>query len=759
MTDAETAQGYRDLAPEDPADGLGHYLAREWGYRLAERKGYKEFLASKRRQLGPSGMSTTPTDLHPALFDFQRDLVAWALRRGRAALFAGTGLGKTVMQLEWARHTARRTLVIAPLAVSGQTVREGARFGVAVTYCRSQADAPPFGISVTNYEMADRFEASSFGAVVLDESSILKNYAGKMRSALIRQFADVPYRLACTATPAPNDIAEIANHAEFLGVMSRTEMLARFFVHDDEGWRLKGYARGPFFRWLASWAMSVRMPSDLGYQDGPFILPKLEVVPHFLPSIVRPNGQLFATGLHGVQERLAVRRATIRERVEYVAALVNGSPESWIVWCGLNAEGRALNKLVPDSVVIEGADLSDDKARNLLAFATGEIRVLVTKPRIAGFGMNFQNCRNVAFLGLGDSWEQYYQAIRRCWRFGQTSPVRVAVVLTDIEDVIWGNVQAKEAEAEKMQRDLIAEIAGYESEALGGGADGEFIYERRTETGEGWAMHLGDSAEVLKEIGADSIGLSVFSPPFATLYTYSNSERDLGNSSDDAEFWRHCAYISHELLRVLMPGRHACVHVANIGTTLARHSVIGLRDFRGDMIRHMVAQGFIYHGEVCIDKDPQAQAIRTHSKALLFVQKEKDSSWLRPALADYILLFRKPGENPVQVKPGITNDEWIEWARPVWYGIRESNTLNVAEARSDRDERHIAPLQLPVIERCIRLWSNAGETVLSPFAGIGSEGYVAVQRGRRFIGIELKPEYWKVACENLRKATGQPPLF
>lgn len=270
--------------------------------------------------------------------------------------------------------------------------------------------------------------------------------------------------------------------------------------------------------------------------------------------------------------------------------------------------------------------------------------------------------------------------------------------------------------------------------------------------GDSWAFYCGDSAEVLPGLPPHSIGLSVFSPPFESLYTYSATERDLGNSRSPLEFWRHFGFISHELLRLTMPGRLVACHVAQVPSLKERDGVIGLKDFRGATIRHFQRVGFTYHGEVCIDKDPQAQAIRTKSKGLLFVQMHKDSSWSRPALGDYVLLFRAPGENVVPIHPDLTNDEWIEFARPIWYGIRESDTLNVLPARSTEDERHIAPLQLGTIERCIRLWSNPSETILSPFAGIGSEGHEAVRLGRRFVGVELKPEYWRVGVKNLREA-------
>jgi len=276
------------------------------------------------------------------------------------------------------------------------------------------------------------------------------------------------------------------------------------------------------------------------------------------------------------------------------------------------------------------------------------------------------------------------------------------------------------------------------------------------------ALYNGDSAEVLQGLPDHSIDFSVFSPPFQSLYTYSPSERDLGNSGTPATFWNHFSFISRELIRVVKPGRNIAVHVAQVTKQKATHGHIGLFDFRGDTIRHFEAAGFVYYGEVCIDKDPQAQAIRTHSKALLFTQFHKDSAWSRPALADYIIVFKAPGDNEVPVVPDITNNEWIEYARPIWYGIRETETLNVVEARENEDERHICPLQLGTIERCIKLWSNKGETVLSPFAGIGSEVYQAIKLGRKGIGVELKPTYFKVAVRNIRRAEyddAELPLF
>ena len=723
---------------------------------------YAAFLDSKRLVVASAGVVVD--ELHPSLFPFQRDMTRWALRKGRAAIFADTGLGKTLMQLAWAQHAGARVLILAPLGVARQTVREGERWSIPVRYCRSGRDARD-GITITNYEMLPHFDPTTFDAVVLDESSILKNFEGKTRSALIEAFRETPMRLCCTATPAPNDISELANHAEFLGILTRAEMLASFFVHDDEGWRLKGHAREPFYRWLASWGMSLKRPSDLGYSDLGYDLPGLSIIPEFVETEYTPPGQLFATTLKGVTERAAVRRETMADRVVHAANLITNEPgQSWIAWCGLNEEGRALAHLLEDDscVLVEGQDSPEQKADAMEAFASGRVRVLITKASIAGFGLNFQHCARQVFVGLGDSYEAYYQCIRRSYRFGQDREVRAHIVLTEPEEPIYTNVLRKEREAESTAAELLRHVAAFEREEIGTVDNNEFVYASDEAHGQGWRLLLGDSAERLSELKSASVDLSVFSPPFGSLYTYSSTERDLGNSRTEGEFWQHFGYIIAELLRLTKPGRLACVHVAQIPSQKARDGVIGLKDFRGDTITNFQSAGWIFHGEVCIDKDPQAQAIRTKSKGLLFTQMHKDSSWSRPALADYVLIFRAPGENKRPIRPDITNDEWIEWARPIWYGIRESDTLNVVEARSDDDERHICPLQLGTIERCIRLWSNAGETVLSPFAGIGSEGYEALLRGRHFIGIELKPEYWRVAVKNLRQAehvAHAPDLF
>lgn len=719
---------------------------------------YSEFLKTKRIIVPAYGKDVDPSEVNTTLFDFQRDLVLWACRKGRAAIFADTGLGKTRMQLEWARLMGVKTLIVAPLSVANQTVNEGRKIGVEVVYSRT--GAADTQLTITNYEMIEHFNPADFEAVVLDESSILKALDGKTRKLLTEMFADTPYRLCCTATPAPNDIAELGNHSQFLGVMSRTDMLATFFYHDANGkttadWRLKGHAEDAFYRWLASWGMSIRKPSDLGYSDDGYDLPPLSIAPVWVDFEYTPADQLFNTGLKGITDRTKVRKGTTEARCQAIADIVNESDEQWILWAGLNAEGDLLQQLIPDAIQIVGSQSPDEKIALLAQFQDGAARVLITKTSITGFGVNLQNCHRQAFAGLSDSWEQYYQAIRRSYRFGQQYPVEVLVALSRIEEPILSNIRAKEQEAMTMSAKLIESVQTFEQEELHK-LDSDWEYQTDTVHGDRYTIMLGDSAERMKELKDDSVGLSVFSPPFMSLYTYSPTERDLGNSRDAAEFFEHFDYIITELLRVTMPGRLAAVHVAQVPATKQHDGFIGMKDFRGDVIRAFNDKGWIYHGEICVDKDPQAQAIRTKSKGLLFVSLDKDSSWLRPAMADYVLLFRKPGDNAEPITPiengEMTREDWISWARPVWYNIRETETLNVQQAREDKDERHICPLQLPLIERCIKLWSNPDDLVFDPFGGLGSTGFEALRLGRRATLIELKPNYFNQLKRNIGQA-------
>jgi len=419
---------------------------------------YASFLAAKKSRASRAGL-TIADDLHPFLHDWQAELVRWACGIGRAAIWADTGLGKTVMQLEWARHMAASgvALVVAPLAVCQQTVREARKIGMSIEYTRDGSDLAP-GVWITNYEMIDHFDPASINAVVLDESSILKSSDGKTRTKLIAWAETIPYRLSCTATPAPNDPEELTNQAEFLGHMSRTHMLAAYFIHDDDGWRLKGHARRPMIEWMATWAVAIRKPSDMGASDDGYDLPGLTIIPELVEVPIEAEGQLFATDLGGVSGRARIRKDTLPARVARAASIINNEPgEPWLIWCGLNDEANAIAKAT-GAVNVHGSLSPEDKAAHLLGFADGTIPRLVTKPGIASQGLNYQHCARMVFVGLSDSYEQYYQAIRRCYRYGQTRVVNVHIVLSEIEGQIATNVARKEREASHITQALVTEM-------------------------------------------------------------------------------------------------------------------------------------------------------------------------------------------------------------------------------------------------------------------------------------------------------------
>ena len=742
---------------------------------------YDKFLKSKINKVENVGKDIDIADIHPMIFDFQRDIISWATRKGRAAIFLDTGMGKTFIQIEWARLLGENTLIIAPLSVARQTVRESKKINVDVEYVRSQEECTGDNkLWITNYEMIDKFDFSKFGAVVLDESSILKAIGGKTKRRLINLCQKVPYRLACTATPAPNDNIEIGNHAEFLGICTYAEMLAMFFVNANkehtfivdnkvfrkkgtnkggQEWRLKHHGEDPFFSWLSSWAIAMTKPSDLGYNDDGFILPALNIKTHFVTVDYKPDGLLFFMGMKGIGDRAQIRANTVIKRLDILKNIVNESPDQWIVWTGLQTESSLATKELNDAVEVKGSDSIEKKSKAFEDFQDGLIRVLVTKGRIGGFGMNFQNAHNMVFFGMNDSWELWYQCIRREWRFGQTYPVNVHVILSDIESEIYRNIQRKDAMASRLRTNLINRIKSYEKGEIKMEITAKSKYDEGTDTGDGYKIMMGDSCKRLGEVGSETVDMTVYSPPFEDLYTYTDSPRDLGNCRSAKEFYRHYHYIIREIFRVTKPGRLSCVHVSDVPAMFNRDGYIGAKDFPGKVIRSHEKDGWIFFGRAYIQKNPQAQAIRTKAKGLLFVQMRKDSAASRPALVDQILIFKKPGENQVPIRPvengDLDNEKWISWAHGIWTDIRESDTLRKAAAREADDEKHICPLQLGTIERCIKLYSNPGETVLSPFMGIGSEIVQALKFGRKGIGIELKPSYYKQAKKNIEMTVAE----
>jgi hypothetical protein len=448
---------------------------------------YADFLAAKRWKAPASGYDCTADDVAADLFDFQAHITAWALRRGRAAIWTDTGTGKTRMQVRWLEYLAARGvrgLLLAPLGVTAQTVREAAAIGVPIAYAHNQTEiAGP--ITITNYDRLHLFDPATFGAVVLDESSILKAYSGVTKRALVAAFRNTPYRLACTATPAPNDIEELCNHADFLGVMTPQEMRSTFFIADSRGefmkYRMKGHAKRAFYEWLADWAMACRSPADLGFDGSAYVLPPLNITDHLIATDGwTAEGELFTTALKGVTHRAQIRRDTVSDRVAAAVRLIHAeSAEQWLVWCGRNDEAAGVAAAIAGAVNIQGSDTAEVKADALADFAAGRVRVLITKPTIAGYGMNFQRCARQVFVGLGDSYELYYQGIRRCWRFGQDRPVEVHIILTDLERAIAANVRAKERRAQEVTGGLVAAVAEHNRRELFAGTSAGDDYEPR----------------------------------------------------------------------------------------------------------------------------------------------------------------------------------------------------------------------------------------------------------------------------------------
>jgi DNA modification methylase len=856
------------------------------------------------------------------------------------------------------------TLIIAPLSVARQTVREAKKIDLDIKYVRGQKEITGESkIWITNYEMADQFDYSYFNAIVLDESSILKSIGGKTRQKLTELCANIKYRLCCTATPAPNDYIELGNHTEFLGICKQSEMLAMFFINANKEhtivvedktyrkkgsnkngteWRLKHHAEQPFFKWLSSWAITMSKPSDLGYSDNGFILPKLTITPIYINSEYKPSDQLFFTHLHGITDRTKVRKTTIDGKKialysllnlwynnsnEYANVLetilpstqgetieasegqdkkLNSNPKSrtqgiheivsstqhnkvetysrataesqrpqegiilsgrntknnstekgarlgkrtsryeaqptieeiqnqpsglyntngearqplrnmqdtikqpqdisvyrplpqdresegvivrelqprirqnegltgtakdgcpiprkqLIIWCGMDAEQRVIENICKDLKLshssVYGSLSADEKEKRIESWLNKETLVLISKPKICGFGLNLQQSHRMIFFGINDSWEVFYQCIRREWRYGQPSPVDVYLIIHEAEAEIHQNILRKDAMAKRLKEKLIEQIKVYEEQELGVKVDIKMDYTEKTIKTDNYTAMLGDSCERLKEIPENSIDLSVYSPPFGDLFVYSSSDRDLGNSKDWGEFFEHYKYVIREILRVTKQGRLTCVHTSDIPAMAQRDGYIGIRDFPGEVIRAYEKEGWVFVGRAFVPKNPQAQAIRTHSSALLFVSLRRDSSDSRPALIDQILLFKKDGENQVPVLPvkngEIDNETWIKWANGVWDGISESDTLQFSRARGVDDEKHICPLQLGTIERCIKLYSNPNEMVLDPFNGIGSTGYMALKLGRKYTGIELKREYFDIAINNLKRAVNE----
>jgi DNA modification methylase len=727
---------------------------------------YDDFIDSKVKTAQAAGFEPLPI-LAP-LFDWQKSVVRWAVRQGRAALFEDCGLGKTLQQLEWARQVAEHTqspvLILTPLAVAHQTAGEGKKFGISATVVYSQSDVSDSGIFITNYEKLEHFDPQCFAGVVLDESSILKNFTGKTRIMLTQAFRNTPYRLCCTATPSPNDYTEFGQHADFLGVCSPAQMLATFFINDTFNtgdWRLKGHAEGEFWKWLASWAACVSKPSDLGFSDEGYILPRLNMVSEIVDVDERDDSgeELFRHATMSATTMHKEMRLTSEARSQRVADLVRSNNEPWIVWCNTNDEADHLIRLIPEAIEVRGSDKPKEKERRIDLFTNGEARVIISKPSICGLGLNWQHCRNIAFVGLSYSFEDFYQALRRSYRFGQTKEVNAYVIQAKTEGAITQTINRKIQQHKTMQEKMKLAAKAFAENRI---KELQKNTEIETQKGDSWEVHHGDCVRVAKTIPDESVDLAVFSPPFADLFTYSDDLQDMGNCSGLEEFTKHFEFLIQELARVMVPGREVAVHCVDLLSTKWKHGKIEFQDFSGEIIRAFWRNGFLFHSRICIWKSPVTEMQRTKAHGLLYKTLKADSCDSRVGCADYLLVFRKPGENPkpvTKMPDTFPVEVWQEYASPVWMTVDQGRVLNRDGARDHADERHICPLQLDVIDRAVLLWSNPGDLVYSPFTGIGSEGVQAVRLGRKFIGSELKHSYFSQACENLKNAKSQLELF
>lgn len=713
-------------------------------------KDYFELLEQKKKAHHFSGFELDENELNKSLFDFQKFCVLRALKAGKYALFENCGLGKTIQQLEWSyqvsKYTNKPVLILAPLAVIKQTINEGLKFGYEVKEWSHDTN-----IRIANYEQLDKIDTSIFSGVVLDESSILKNFEGATRNLIIEKFKNTPYKLACTATPSPNDPMELGNHSEFLDVMTRNEMLAMYFVHDGGDtakWRLKGHAISSFYKWVGSWAVMMNKPSDIGFEMVGYDLPDLNFLEHQIKTKKRDNGQLFNDVAISATNFNQELRFTKLDRLEVAAKIVNESNEPFIIWIKQDEEADLIKELIPDAVEVRGSHSPEYKEKMLLGFAKNEFRVLVTKTKIAQFGLNYQNCNNQIFASLDFSFEGLYQAIRRSYRFGQDKEVNIYIISTDTMTNVIESIKQKEKNFNIMQEEMAKAVnVNLSSNSL------EFDYNTQEEKNEWYFLKRGDCVQLINDVPSESVGFSVFSPPFAELYTYSSHVEDMGNSKDYKEFLSQFGYLVKELYRVIKQGRNVAVHCMDLPIQKGKEGFIGLRDFSGMILKAFEDAGFIYHSRVTIWKDPVVEMQRTKALGLLHKQVKKDSTMSRVGIPDYVLVFRKDGDREDPVHCDINVDTWQKYASPVWMDIDYSNTLQgFRNARDEKDEKHICPLQLPTIERLIHLYTNPGDTVLSPFAGIGSEVYKAVQMGRYGIGFELKESYFEMAKINLQSA-------
>jgi DNA modification methylase len=682
------------------------------------------------------------------------------------------------MQLEWAnqvtKHTNAPVLILAPLAVSGQTIQEAKKFKLQCERLKSEVFGQ--GVYITNYEQLENINAENFSGVVLDESSILKNFTGKYKNLIIELFKYTPYKLACTATPSPNDLNEIGNHSEFLNILDAQDMRSKWFVRDEgmNNYRLKIHGKKDFYGWISSWATMITNPCDLGFDGAKYILPELEIYEHEIITKIQDNGMLFNTGNVNATDFNRELKRTERDRLEKVIQICNENDGQILIWVKQNQEADYLRKRLEDCKEVRGSDTVERKESTLLGFANNEFRILITKAKIAQFGMNFQNCNTQIFPSLDFSFEAYYQQVRRSYRFGQKNKVNIHLIKTDTMENVGKKIKQKESLFLEMQQEMNRNI----NELTYGLLES---YQRKEFRNNDVLLIKGDSCIEVKSIPDNSVDLIIFSPPFSSLFTYSNYIHDMGNNESHEEFFKQYGYLLRDLYRILKPGRLMCCHTKDLGVYKNSSGYTGMYDFTGehneavlDMIpnewandttrqNHKLAEkaGFKFHSKITIWCDPVLEMQRTKTQRLLYKTVTSDSTKTGIGMAEYVTIFKKWDGTNEENWEKVTNltksnfplDTWQKWASPVWMDIKRTDVLNNTEGTDMGDEKHIAPLQLEVIHRLVNLYSNEGEVVFTPFLGIGSEIYKSVQNNRKGIGIELKDSYFETACKNVQKAS------
>lgn len=669
---------------------------------------YEAFLQSKVIRHKNSGFDIQEDEINPMLFDWQKMVVKWAVNLGKAALFAECGLGKTPMQLEWGRiiaeHVNGKVILLAPLAVAHQTVREGRKFGIPAIYCRSQeqADNAAESIIVANYEMLEHFDASKYAGVILDESSILKAFSGTTRKLIQSTFEHVPYKLACTATPAPNDHLELGNHAEFLNIMPGSEMISRWFINDTMeagGYRLKRHAIKDYWRWVTSWAVCISTPSDLGYPNNSFALPELIINEHvvkvdqtraFAQEDKYGQRRIILDATQSATSMWKEKKETAYDRCSKAKEIIgDDSTEPWLIWCDTNVEADILKEMFPQAAEVRGSDSIAHKEKWLNAFSDEEVQIMITKADIAGFGLNWQHCTNQVFVGVTYSFEKTYQALRRSWRFGVKKPVTAHMILAESESGIMQTLKRKQGEFKEMQSQMNVAMREVGLVRETDFRETRIDIENNQANGKNWEMHLGDCVQISRQLKDDSIDFSIYSPPFSTLYIYSDSIADMGNTQNHEEFFAQYDFLVEQLYRTIKPNGYVAVHCKDLPLYMNRDGAAGLYDFPGDLIRSHEKYGFSYVRWATVWKDPVIEMQRTKNHGLLWRNFSIRGEVVRQGMADFVLVFQKTAKPSMKIPSQLNN----------------------------------APLDL--IRRSVDLWTNPGESIILPqYAPLNLDGRI-----------------------------------